>query len=628
MPAAGLLETMLAARPTTSAQRARRRRRAPAAGPRLGPTGRRAHDRRRSRRRLDAGDLDRGRPVASPPPGRPPPVAWRRSTPPTGLAVVRRRRRAVRRASPTSACVRPGVPDAHPLAGRRRRRRGQADVAASVGVDRCSTPPLLDGAFQLCVLAATRTATPASASAAAARRRRLRVSPTSASHRASLGPRCASTATRRRLAHRVVGSSSTTTARRSPPSTVSASCRPTPPRWPRSAAAAELYEVRWEPLPAPGRPATTGGAWLVLADGVWGAAIVANSLPRAVAASSCARRRLGPDGPGRSTLRPHDGDGLAACLADELAPWAAPARGRHALALESRARRCRRRRRRLLDRIGARPRPGARSRAGSARAWLVTRAPSGHGANPGRRACRGSPRSWRASTPSWAAASSTSTGGRRTTSTLVAELLDRLGRRRAGGGRPAGAAVSLPGSIAPVPDRAGGGPGTVSRRAAGTLDELAWTPIDPCAPGPGEVRLRVLAEGLNFRDVLVALGMYPGTPRSAPSAPASSRRSARRDGVRRRRRRVRVRAGSLATDVVVPAHFLRPVPDGVTVEQAAALPVAFLTAMYGLEQLAGIGTRHPRPRPRRRRRCRARRRAGRPAPRRRGVRHGRLAGQA
>ena len=31
------------------------------------------------------------------------------------------------------------------------------------------------------------------------------------------------------------------------------------------------------------------------------------------------------------------------------------------------------------------------------------------------------------------------------------------------------------------------------------------------APGPGEVEVRVRATGLNFRDVLNAMGLYPGT---------------------------------------------------------------------------------------------------------------------
>ena len=48
--------------------------------------------------------------------------------------------------------------------------------------------------------------------------------------------------------------------------------------------------------------------------------------------------------------------------------------------------------------------------------------------------------------------------------------------------------------------------------ARGSLDKLALIKVarQAPAPGPGEVEIRVHATGLNFRDVLNALGMYPG----------------------------------------------------------------------------------------------------------------------
>jgi len=85
--------------------------------------------------------------------------------------------------------------------------------------------------------------------------------------------------------------------------------------------------------------------------------------------------------------------------------------------------------------------------------------------------------------------------------------------------------------------------------------------------------------------------------------------------------------GALADDVTVPAAFLARVPDGMTLEEAAAQPVAFLTAVHGLPTLAqlrrgervlihaGAGASGSR-------------RATRAARRRRGVRHGRQRRQA
>ncbi|KOV67856.1 SpnB-like Rossmann fold domain-containing protein, partial [Streptomyces sp. MMG1121] len=49
--------------------------------------------------------------------------------------------------------------------------------------------------------------------------------------------------------------------------------------------------------------------------------------------------------------------------------------------------------------------------------------------------------------------------------------------------------------------------------AAGTLESLALVPFEEGerrALAAGEVRIAVRAAGLNFRDVLIALGMYPG----------------------------------------------------------------------------------------------------------------------
>jgi NADPH:quinone reductase-like Zn-dependent oxidoreductase len=46
----------------------------------------------------------------------------------------------------------------------------------------------------------------------------------------------------------------------------------------------------------------------------------------------------------------------------------------------------------------------------------------------------------------------------------------------------------------------------------GALTNLAAVPVDAARPGPGEVIVTVRAVGINFRDVLNVLGMYPGDP--------------------------------------------------------------------------------------------------------------------
>ncbi|HEY3886741.1 MAG TPA: alcohol dehydrogenase, partial [Vicinamibacterales bacterium] len=50
----------------------------------------------------------------------------------------------------------------------------------------------------------------------------------------------------------------------------------------------------------------------------------------------------------------------------------------------------------------------------------------------------------------------------------------------------------------------------IARRGGPEVFELREAP-DP-VPGPGEVRIRVRASGVNFADVLARIGLYPDAP--------------------------------------------------------------------------------------------------------------------
>ena len=132
---------------------------------------------------------------------------------------------------------------------------------------------------------------------------------------------------------------------------------------------------------------------------------------------------------------------------------------------------------------------------------------------------------------------------------------------------------------------------TLAHSDAGTLEDLHWEPSEVAAPGATEVRLRVVVTGVNFRDVLLSLGMYPGTD-GVLGAECVGVIEAVGSDVRDLKIGDRVFGfvpGSMATSVVVPSAFVAPLPAGVSDEQAAAMPVAFLTAMLGLQQIAQIG---------------------------------------
>ncbi|WMD04163.1 type I polyketide synthase [Streptomyces sp. FXY-T5] len=138
----------------------------------------------------------------------------------------------------------------------------------------------------------------------------------------------------------------------------------------------------------------------------------------------------------------------------------------------------------------------------------------------------------------------------------------------------------------------GPGPWRLDSTGRGTLDNLALVP-HPEAGHPlaeGMVRIAVRAAGMNFRDVLIALDMYPGRadlgtecagvvmeigPGVSELAPGD--------------RVMGMVAGAFAPTAVVDRRYLTRIPDGWSYETAAATPVAFLTAYYGLIDLARLG---------------------------------------
>jgi NADPH:quinone reductase-like Zn-dependent oxidoreductase/NADP-dependent 3-hydroxy acid dehydrogenase YdfG/acyl carrier protein len=123
---------------------------------------------------------------------------------------------------------------------------------------------------------------------------------------------------------------------------------------------------------------------------------------------------------------------------------------------------------------------------------------------------------------------------------------------------------------------------------AGTLEDLA---VQECAPArleAGQVRVTVAAAGVNFRDVLVALGMYPGAAQlGAEGAGIVTEVGA---GVTDLAVGDAVLGifGLAGSEAAVDRRLVTRVPPGWSMAQAAAVPVVFLTAYYGLSVLAGL----------------------------------------
>ena len=128
----------------------------------------------------------------------------------------------------------------------------------------------------------------------------------------------------------------------------------------------------------------------------------------------------------------------------------------------------------------------------------------------------------------------------------------------------------------------------VSRR--GTLDDLVFEPDEPRVPAAGEVQIRVHASGLNFRDVLNVLGMYPGEA-GPPGGECVGEIVQIGAGVSEFNVGdvvVGVGPGAFANFVTLPGDFVAHKPEALTDAQAATLPITFLTAQFALHHVAGL----------------------------------------
>ncbi|WP_050432979.1 type I polyketide synthase [Chondromyces crocatus] len=143
--------------------------------------------------------------------------------------------------------------------------------------------------------------------------------------------------------------------------------------------------------------------------------------------------------------------------------------------------------------------------------------------------------------------------------------------------------------------RSAGDGGSALRLDIGTpglLDTLTLRPVQRVLPGPGQVEIQVHAASLNFLDVLSAMGVRPDDP-SGPIAlglECAGTVTAVGEGVSQQvgDAVLAVARGSLGTHVIADARLVVPRPDGLDVEQAATLPIAFMTAQYALTHLGRL----------------------------------------
>lgn len=124
----------------------------------------------------------------------------------------------------------------------------------------------------------------------------------------------------------------------------------------------------------------------------------------------------------------------------------------------------------------------------------------------------------------------------------------------------------------------------------GVLENLRLSISERRAPGKGEVEIEVHATGLGFRDVLIALGQYPGASQTFGYECAGKIVKVGPDTAPFHvgQRVMAVGSGSFDSFLTISTDRIAPVPEHLCDEEAATIPSAFLTAHYALRQLAGI----------------------------------------
>jgi len=122
---------------------------------------------------------------------------------------------------------------------------------------------------------------------------------------------------------------------------------------------------------------------------------------------------------------------------------------------------------------------------------------------------------------------------------------------------------------------------------------VEWVEAERPALDAGQVRIRVAAAGLNRADLLQMKGLYPPPPGASPYmglecagiieevGPGADWRVGERVCAL-------LASGAMAEEVVVDARHVLPVPEGLSLHEAAALPEVYATAWLNIFQLGAV----------------------------------------
>ncbi|MFD9734909.1 type I polyketide synthase [Umezawaea sp. NPDC059074] len=136
------------------------------------------------------------------------------------------------------------------------------------------------------------------------------------------------------------------------------------------------------------------------------------------------------------------------------------------------------------------------------------------------------------------------------------------------------------------------GPWRLDFTAQGTVDNLVTVPWPEAERDlePNQIRIGVRAAGVNFRDVMNTLGMYPGDAglMGLEAAGVVLAVGSNVDRLAVGDRVMGMMDASFGPVALADHRMVCPMPVGWSFAEAAAVPLVFLTALYGLHDLGGL----------------------------------------
>jgi NADPH:quinone reductase len=132
-------------------------------------------------------------------------------------------------------------------------------------------------------------------------------------------------------------------------------------------------------------------------------------------------------------------------------------------------------------------------------------------------------------------------------------------------------------------------PHAIRYARTGGPEVLEWQEVQVGKPGPGQVRLRQTAVGLNFLDTYFRSGLYPSQLPAGVGSEGAGTVEEVGDGVAEFKKGDRVAyaggpPGSYAEERLMPADRLVKLPDGISDQQAAAMMLQGMTTEYLLNR--------------------------------------------